>query len=72
MPKSVVAAFLMVMVFAFASATAMAQSVTTVQALSFGEWMNFNNDAQHEVTVNTDGSYSADAAGFVVITPPQQ
>ena len=49
----------------------MAQTVTTVQALDFGEWLSYGNAAEYEITVNTDGSYSADAA-FIKITAPQE
>ncbi len=49
-----------------------AQTVTTVQALSFGEWLSYNNDAEYEITINTNSTYSADGAGFVEIVAPQQ
>lgn len=52
--------------------SAEAQTVTTVQALDFGEWLSYGNDGEHEITVNSDGSYSADGAGFVIISAPQR
>ncbi|MCK5384947.1 MAG: DUF4402 domain-containing protein [Alphaproteobacteria bacterium] len=46
--------------------------VTTVQALDFGEWLSYNNDVEYEITVDTDGSYSFDSSGFVMIAAPQE
>jgi len=46
--------------------------VTVVQALSFGEFVVKRNDAQYDITVNTNGSYTFDSAGFIEIVPPQQ
>ncbi len=46
--------------------------VTTVQALNFGSWISKNNDAQYNITINTNGSYSFDSAGFIEISPPQE
>ncbi len=47
-------------------------AVTTIQAFDFGEWVVKNNDAQHEITINTNGSYTYDSAGFIEISPPQE
>ncbi len=44
--------------------------VTTVQALNFGNWISRNNNAQYDITVNTDGSFSFDGAGFFIISAP--
>ncbi|MGN7438731.1 MAG: hypothetical protein ACTHOO_08815 [Alcanivorax sp.] len=46
--------------------------VTVVQALSFGEFVVKRNDAQYDITVNSNGSYTFDSAGFIEIAPPQQ
>lgn len=46
--------------------------VTVVQALSFGSWISKNNDAQYDITINTNGSYTFDAAGFIEIAAPQE
>ena len=47
-------------------------AVTTIQAMSFGEFVVKNNDAQYDVTINTSGSYTFDAAGFVEIAAPTE
>ncbi len=44
--------------------------VSTVQALAFGNWISIKNDAQYDITVNLDGSYTYDSAGFILISPP--
>ncbi len=44
----------------------------TIQALDFGSVVVIDNSAQYDITVNTDGSYSHDAGGFIEITPPQE
>ncbi len=44
--------------------------VSVVQGLSFGSFISKNNDAQYDITVNTNGSYSYDAAGFILISIP--
>ena len=46
-------------------------AVTTVQALDLGTFLMLNDDAQHEITINTNGSYSYDS-GFVLIVAPQE
>lgn len=58
-------------VLIFSSSMVLAQ-VSTVQALNFGNWISLRNDAQYDITVNTDGTYSFDSAGFVLITPPTE
>lgn len=45
-------------------------AVTVVQGLSFGAFISTRNDAQYDITVNTDGTYSFSAGGFFMITPP--
>lgn len=44
--------------------------VSTVQALNFGNWISRNNNAQYDIIINTDGSYSFDASGFFLISAP--
>lgn len=51
------------------SAPSFAQ-VTVIQALSFGEFVTTNNNAQYDITINTDGSYTYDSAGFIPIIDP--
>lgn len=46
--------------------------VTTVQALSFGSFIVKNNSAQYDITINTNGTYTFDSAGFIEIVPPQE
>lgn len=46
--------------------------VTTVQALSFGQFVMKNNDAAYDITINTNGSYSFSAAGYIEIVAPQE
>ncbi|MGH1403040.1 MAG: DUF4402 domain-containing protein [Alphaproteobacteria bacterium] len=62
--------FLFCMVLCYASTAFSA--VVVVQALSFGNFVSKNNDAQYDITINTDGSYSFDSAGFILIDPPQE
>lgn len=45
---------------------------TVTQALNFGEWAVYNNDSAYEVTISTDGSYSYNASGFIMISPPEK
>ena len=44
--------------------------VTTIQALSFGEFVMKNNDAAYDITINTNSSFTFSAAGFIEITAP--
>lgn len=46
--------------------------VSTVQSLFFGHWISLRNDAQYDITVNTDGSFSADPSAFIMIASPTQ
>lgn len=46
--------------------------VTTIQAMNFGNWISINNNAQYDITVNTDGSYSFDASAFFIISAPTE
>ena len=46
--------------------------VTTIQALDFGSFIVKNNDAQYDITINTNGTYSFSAAGFFEISAPQE
>ncbi len=61
-----------VVCFIFCAASDSRAGVTTVQALSFGSFISKKNDAQYDITINTDGSYSFDAAGFIEISAPQE
>lgn len=47
-------------------------SIVTIQALNFGEFVTIANDAQYDITVNTNGSYAFDAAGFIELSAPQE
>lgn len=44
--------------------------VTTIQPLNFGEFIVRNNDVQHTLTVNPNGTYMF-SPGFVEIVQPQ-
>lgn len=55
----------------FCASPAFAQ-VTVQQALTFGSFIVKTNDAQYDITVNVDGSYSYDAAAYIEISPPQR
>ena len=46
--------------------------VTTVQALSFGEFIMKNNDAAYDITVGTNSGVTFSAAGFIQIVSPQE
>jgi hypothetical protein len=46
--------------------------IDEVQQLRFGTWSITNNSSVHSITVNTDGSYSADTPLLVMISPPQE
>ncbi len=46
--------------------------VTTIQALDFGSFISKNNDAQYNITINTNSSFSFTAAGFIKISDPQE
>jgi len=52
------------------TSTALAD-ITENRALYFGEWMVTDNDAQHSITVNTDGTYSS-SPELIMITPPEE
>nr|MBI1231017.1 hypothetical protein [Cytophagales bacterium] len=45
-------------------------AVTVVQGLSFGSFISTRNDAQYDIIVNTDASYSFSPGGFFMISPP--
>ncbi len=47
-------------------------AVTTVQALSFGQFIMKNNDAAYNITVGTNSSVTFSAAGFIQIVSPQE
>lgn len=46
--------------------------VTTIQAMDFGNFISRNNNFQFAITLNPDGTFSFDSAGFFVISAPQQ
>ncbi len=46
--------------------------VTVIQAMSFGNFVSKKNDMQYEVTINTNGTYVFDSAGFIEISAPQE
>lgn len=46
--------------------------VTVIQALSFGEFVVKRNDAQYDITVNADGSYTYDSGAYIEIVAPQR
>ncbi len=46
-------------------------AVTTVQAISFGSWIVKKNDAQYDIVLNPDGTYTYDAAAYIEISPPR-
>ncbi len=62
-----VLAFGCVALFASASKAA----VTTIQAISFGSWIVKKNDAQYDIILNPDGTYSYDSAAYIEISPPR-
>jgi hypothetical protein len=45
--------------------------VTVVQALSFGEFIVKNNNAQYDIVVNVGGGHTYDSSGFIQISAPQ-
>ncbi len=47
-------------------------AVTTIQALSFGEFVVKDNAAQYNITINTNGTYTFDSAGFIELSNPQE
>lgn len=63
--------FVMTMLCIMLAAPVYAQ-VTTIQAIEFGEFVSKRNDAQYDVTINTNGSYTFDSAGFIELTAPQE
>lgn len=62
----------LIMVFGIIVESPVYAGITTIQALSFGSFIVKNNNAQYDITVNTNGSYTFDAAGFIEIAPPQE
>ena len=46
--------------------------ITVIQALSFGEFVIKDNSAQYDLTINPDGTYTYDPAGFVMIQAPRE
>ena len=47
-------------------------AVTTVQALSFGQFIMKNNDAVYDITLGTNSGVTFSAAGFIQIISPQE
>ena len=65
--------FLVIMLLWLSSANQAFAGITTIQALSFGEWIVKNNDAVHSITVNLSGpAFTFDSAGFIIINPTAQ
>lgn len=64
--------FLIASLLVFIAPGSACAAVTVQQALSFGSFIMRANDAQYDITVNADGSYSYDAAGYIEITPPDR
>ncbi|MDH5722846.1 MAG: hypothetical protein OEY94_05955 [Alphaproteobacteria bacterium] len=62
---------ILILLLGFLPFKAMA-GVTVVQALSFGSWISKNNNAQYDITINTNGTYSFDSSGFIEIAAPQE
>ncbi len=46
-------------------------ALITIRALDYGLFVVMKNDAQYDLVVNSDGTYSFDAASFVELVPPQ-
>lgn len=57
---------------AFLNSREAVAGVSVVQALHFGSFVVKSNDAQYDIVVNTDGSYSFDPDGYIEISPPQE
>jgi hypothetical protein len=57
--------------FFFLGTSAQAQTITTTQALDFGEAVILANDAQYEIVVSHNGSYSVDPQ-ISLVTPPTE
>ncbi len=53
------------------SANVVFAAVTTIQAISFGSWIVKKNDAQYDIVVNPDGTYTFDSAAYIEISPPR-
>ena len=61
--------FLVVLLVLFC-ATPARSAFIVVQNLTFGSFISKNNNAQYDITVNTNATYSYDAAGFIIISNP--
>ncbi len=64
--------FILMFVVCLLFPTNLRAGVTTIQPLSFGNFVVKRNDAQYDITINTDGSVAYDSAGYIQISPPQQ
>ena len=47
-------------------------AVTTIQAFSFGSFVVKKNDAQYDITINTNSTYSFDSGGYIEISNPTE
>ncbi len=72
MCKNVMIALMIFIMAACVSHEAAAQTVTTQQALYFGEWVFYNNNAEYEIVVNTNGDFTFDSNGLVLLTEPRE
>ena len=57
-------------VFVFSLPLYAVAGVTTIQAMSMGEFVSKNNDTAYDVTIRPNGTYSFDAAGYIEIVAP--
>jgi len=67
-PLEFIVIFFSCSIFFISSAYAAA---TTIQAISFGSWIVKKNDAQYDIVLNPDGTYTFDSAAYIEISPPQ-
>jgi len=63
---------LMFVVATVVSREAVAQTATAMQALYFGEWIFYNNNANYDITVNTAGGYAFDSNGVAMLIEPEE
>jgi len=64
--------FIAVFLYAFCVSVPLYAGVAVVQPMTFGNFVSKKNDAQYEITVNVNGTYVFDSAGFIEISPPQE
>lgn len=71
MQKKLLGIITFILCFMLFTGAVKAQVIVTLQPMSFGTAVVGNNDSQHEIIINTDGTYSADPA-FSIIIPPNE